>query len=732
MRLRSLLGPLSLFLTLLGCGDGADAPATTVAAGGGAGSGGGGGEAGRGGGVADAPPLPGTSMSFDAAANLTDPASFYRFPYPSDLRRTPDGHPDTRGFPYNTVFAGVSKIRDAAAKATDFSTLSVAFFLASGPVTAAPVPTPVAPAPGATVLLLDIDAASPERGRLFPAMVATPPEDEYVPANLVAVGLQPGWILRPHRRYAAVIMRSWNDAAGSPLGSPAAFETVKAGRNPAGTTPDLVALYTPLWETLANLGVDKNQVAAATVFTTGDVVRDLFEMSEAVRTRHPVTLGDLAVDAVDGAAHPRYCELRGTFTAPQFQKGTPPFNNEGLFDLDATGVPLPQRSEVVPFVITLPKGKMPAAGYPLGLYFHGSGGRSTAVVDRGTWRVTASKADCAEGFDLEEVTTPDGKKVKGCHTPGEGPAHVLAPFGIAMAGAALPLNPERLPGAGETAYLNLSNVGAGRDTFRQGALEQRLFLDALVRLTIPPDLVAACAGLELPDGAAGFRFDAQSVVATGQSMGGQYTNLIAAIEPRIRAAVPTGAGGYWSYFILQTQLIPDAGSKLGKLLLGTKKDLTYLHPAMAMFQSSWETVDPMVYMPRLWRQPLEGHPARPVYEPVGLGDSYFPSNVYDAMALAYGNQQAGEEVWPAMQSVLATDGRAGVLPYPVTDNRTSENGQNVTGVVVQYAGDGLYDPHGIYSQLDAVKYQTGCFFDSYLRTGKAAVVAPLPLGTPCP
>jgi hypothetical protein len=54
-----------------------------------------------------------------------------------------------------------------------------------------------------------------------------------------------------------------------------------------------------------------------------------------------------------------------------------------------------------------------------------------------------------------------------------------------------------------------------------------------------------------------------------------------------------------------------------------------------------------------------------------------------------------------------------------------------TGVVVQYLGDGIYDPHAIYSQLDAVKYQYGCFLETMLKTGTATVPAPAPYTTPC-
>jgi len=137
-------------------------------------------------------------------------------------------------------------------------------------------------------------------------------------------------------------------------------------------------------------------------------------------------------------------------------------------------------------------------------------------------------------------------------------------------------------------------------------------------------------------------------------------------------------------------------------------------------------------MPRLGHRPLAGHPVRPVYEPVGKDDSYFPTTLYDAIALAYDHQEAGDVVWPTMQDALALDGRAGILAYPVVDNRTSLAGAKYTGAVVQYLGDGYTDPHSIYAQLDAVKYQYGCFLETFIKTGHAVLAAPAPLGTPCP
>jgi hypothetical protein len=58
-------------------------------------------------------------------------------------------------------------------------------------------------------------------------------------------------------------------------------------------------------------------------------------------------------------------------------------------------------------------------------------------------------------------------------------------------------------------------------------------------------------------------------------------------------------------------------------------------------------------VPRLGRLPIDKHPTRSIYEPVAKGDSYFPTVVYDAVALAYGHKQAGSVVWPTMQEALS-------------------------------------------------------------------------------
>lgn len=658
-----------------------------------------------------APPVEeGTQIVMQLGSDLSQPESFYDFPYPSDLRLSSDGTPDLRGFPNEKKIPMIESLRGIAVERSGFPTMPVAYFRFTGKLAERDITEVVPASPSSPLLLIDIDPSSPDKGKLYPVVATTPPEDVYVPENLLAIAPRPGIVLHPNRTYAFVIQRSLGDADGRALAIPAALAKLQGGSAPEGPLGEAANdLYAPLWPTLASAGIDAGEVAAATIFTTGDVVADLADLSGRLLDDYQVEITGLAPHAEPGVEYDRFCRLNGKVVYPQFQKGLPPFDTEGVFEFGQDGLPKQQREEEAPIVLTLPKGEaMPEKGYPLTVYWHGSGGLSAQAVDRGP------------------ITEVDGE-----NEPGKGPAYVLSPFGIATAASALPVNPERLEGAGELAYLNFNNLAAFRDTFRQGVIEQRLFLEALRTLEIPREIGEECGLPALPEGASSYRFDPDNFLGQGQSMGGMYTNMITAVEPRIQAAVPTGAGGYWSYFILETTLVPKAKALIG-LLLGTTEPLTFMHPALHLLETAWEPAEPVVYMPRISRRPLPGYPLRPIYEPVGEEDSYFPTPVFDAVALAYGHKQAGDVVWDSMQTALSLQGLDGVIDYPVSQNLVSETGEPYTGVVVQYKTDGIADGHAIYSQLDAVKYQYGCFFSSFLKTGVATVPAPAPLGTPCP
>ncbi len=653
--------------------------------------------------------IAGTQVVMNTEGNWKTEKTFFDFPYPSDVRLNAEGGPDSTGFPNPEENVQIKSIVNIVGKRKGFPVTPVAYFRFSEAVTKGDLNKVIAGSKDASVMLIDIDQSSKKWGTLYPVVAVQLLPGTYVVKNTLAVSVYPGVVLEPKRKYAFVVMQSYQDANGKLLGIPLVLNQLKMGETPQGSMGQkLQTLYQPLWKTLEKIGVESKGVAAATVFTTGETVAEMEKISLALKKKYKPEITDLKLDPDDGD-HPRFCELLGKIVQPQFQKGIPPFNKEGLFVFDKDGVPIKQREKELPVVITIPKKPMPADGYPLMMYVHGSGGLSSQGVDRG------------------KQTAPGGPNKKG-----EGPAHVVAAFGVGTVTTAMPVNPERVKGASAIAYINIQNLAAFRDLFRQGVIEARILLDAMLRLRIDPKVLASCKGATLPKGETHYRFSNKRLTLMGQSMGAMYTNMIGAVEPRFRAVLPTGAGGFWSFFVFHSN-VSLLKEPLVRSLMQSREVLTYVHPAMHMFQTAIEGSEPLVYIPHLARRPLPGHEPRHIFQPVGQSDSYFKEAVLDVLALAYGNQQAGKEIWPELQKRLKVMGRDGFAKYPIKLNRTSEGGKKFTGVVAQYVPDTISKSgHYVAFQLDEVIHQYSCFLKTFVETGVAVVPAPSKLGTPCP
>lgn len=611
------------------------------------------------------------TVYYSLAESKTD---FFNYPFPSDERLV-DNVPDMTAFPNPRNVPILSQLISIIPARTYWPAMSTSYFRFTAPIPPLDLDAVMLEGPA---YLIDIDPSSPERGNRRPVVAKTLTADRYIPSDLLAVAPRPGIVLRPGTRYAYVLTK----------------DIAPGFSRPSGFTidPNLAAV-------LDARGIPQADVLVATEFTVGDETARIYKQSEAIRAAYHPQLTDLTLDGAD--TYSGFCRINAKITLPQFQVGQPPFNTDGRFVLDANDVPQKQSETTIPVVITLPKARMPDAGWPLYQFFHGSGGLSSGLVDLGYSPVPS---------DMPE--------------PGKGPGYVVALQGIAAASGAMPINPERVPGAKDYEYLNINNLAAFPHTFTQGVFEQRMLLDALLAVRIPDSVLTGCTGITSPNGE--HFFDPMKVVAGGQSMGGMYTNLITAVEPRYGAIVPTGAGGFWNLMILESSLVPGARQLLGTALGINDEELSFVHPAMDLLSLAWEPGEPVAAMARISRYPLPGFSPRNVYEPVAPEDENFPTTVYDAAALAYGNQQAGDPIWSSMQDALGVDGLGGLLNYPVSAN---EGGK--TRVVVQFMGDGIISSHYLYRQLETVKHQYSCFLGSYVRTGVPTVPAPNFLAHPC-
>ena len=590
--------------------------------------------------------LPGNRVDFDVRADLVE--DFHAMPWPLDTRLTDQGAPDTRGLPVPADNRVVAQLVEQIGETRRFSQVPTVFFRFEDPLTPTGLEDGVQP---------HAYFVRVEDGHRVPAYASTPQVDDYVSPNTLLLQPVHGFVLDAGTTWAAVVEREHDD-----LGSPAALQEALAGEGPLGAQ-------------FGALGMDAETVAAATVFTTSDAVEDTYLLTEAVRETVTPELHGFVFDE----DHPRYCEVHASIDLPQLQEGEPPFDEDGTFVWDGAR-PAVQRVETAPVAISIPHGDMPAGGWPVVVYMHGSGGRFDQVVDRGP------------------VTEEGGER-----TPGQGPAHTLAAGGIAAVGMATLLSPDRDGGQTGRSYLNLFNLPAYRDTWRQAMIDTRLLLDALETATVPD----AC-GAEA-------RFDASTMLVMGQSAGGHLSTEIAAIDPRVSAAVPTGSGGFWS-LVLTTNPREGVPPELIAVALGTDVVPDAMHPGLAIVQQAWEAAEPLVYAPRIAHSPL--HAPADLYVPASQDDGYFPEPVYDAMALAYGVELVGPALWPEMGERLELGDLDTDLAYPVTGNRGH------TAAVNQWAPDGLVDSHNAFAQEPGIRHQYRCFFETHLATGTATLVAP--------
>ena len=241
------------------------------------------------------------TVAFDPEASFAAENAFFDFPYPSDLRLTPQGTPDVAAFPDPGVPILVG-LKKAAQERKGFPMVPAAYFKFTAKLKERDPELLVDGGVKAPLLLLDVDPTSPERGTAYPVVAQTPNPDAYVPEHLLSIAARPGIVLAPNRKYAFVVTRGVGMDAGGEPQAPAMLAALSRGEVPAGANGGTAAkgaqlkdLYAPLWETLDKVGVPRADVVGATVFTTGDVVADNATLGDLVVKTYTPDLTDLAL-----------------------------------------------------------------------------------------------------------------------------------------------------------------------------------------------------------------------------------------------------------------------------------------------------------------------------------------------------------------------------------------------------------------------------------------------------
>jgi len=633
---------------------------------------------------------PNVNMHFDGA-------SFYDAPWPSDHLLQDDGSVALAGFPSSVSFVDeLLAVLDGQARG--FGTTSGVFFSLDAPIDSQGLPSlQQSLDEDASMLLLSVDPASADYLQRYPFTSRFQVDGgPFGASNMLSLVPLQGLPLRPNTRYAAVVTRRLKSVLGAPLSTSASMKALARGEQPAGLSDTALAHYQQALAALTEHGVDTEEIAGLTVFTTSDPTAALFELTQHARaliTPAPLKAFE-RTDLFDD-----FCVYQSIVEMPVYQQGEPPYlEGGGGIVIDPAAGPSVDHKEQARLIITVPRQTMPAGGWPTTVMIRTGGGGDRPLVDRGP------RAE------------PGGEAI----AAGTGPALHFARAGFAGVSVDGPHGGVRNVTKGDEQFLifNISNPTAMRDNLRQSALELALVPDILGALSLD---ISDCPGAAAGGNTAQFASDQLGLM--GHSMGATIAPLTLAVEPRYRAVILSGAGGSWIENVIHKQS-PLAVRPLAEVLLGYPSKSYSLHehdPALSLLQWAGESADPPPYAARY----LAGDDGPHVLMIQGIVDTYILPPIANATSLSFRLDLGGASLdaqhsdlsdYHPLQELLPFSGGQ-QLSLPASGNRGP-----TTAVVVQHAEDGIEDGHEVAFQNEGPKHQYRCFLSSWL-SGNPTVVA---------
>ncbi|MGC9027941.1 MAG: hypothetical protein ACP5JP_10480, partial [bacterium] len=534
--------------------------------------------------------------------------------------------------------------------------------------------------PGSSMYLVDIDSASPYYGTRVPViwyyeLTGT----SYIPENTLAVEPMYGFPLAGATKYALILTTNVKDVNNRPITMPDLMrKAIFGSSNGDPVLSKLMDVYKPLYDFIKQYGISENTIGPATVFTTQDPTKDIRTMEKFVSRLTGLGISTMGYYPEWNVWTNSYV-FGGTYTSPNFQYSTPPYDTEGgNFSFDTNGNPIIQRWESLDFSLTVPYGTPPPNGWPIALYAHGTGGSHMSLI-------------------LE----------------GGGVGRTLASKGIACIGIDQPLhgnrvNPPLSLSELEMDSFNFFNPDEGRTNFRQSAVDSFV----LTRLIKQGGLYIT-SGIS-PTGSL-ITFDTSNIIFVGHSQGGITGTLYAAFEPDIKAAVLSGDGGDLSLTIIYRKDPIDIQQSI-ELLFGIPftQPITTFHPLVGLVQMLVEVTDPINYGSYLLHPYDNTGTAKNIILTEGMFDPYTPPATTEALATASRIPLIEPVTHPVYGLTLI--GLPTFTP-PISGNITAPDGSHVTAGLLQFP----YDDHFAIFTDTTAQYDYSVFLQSLTYSGTAII-----------
>jgi hypothetical protein len=608
----------------------------------------------------------GATTAYFRVPRGTDDGDFFRLPFPNDIR-TSNGHPDFSLFP--TPGAGVLGYdlvaRYAAfidANEDGFSTYPTITVRFSGAIDFSSLSQPLA----LQWLELDPGGAVPV-GFVW---TMTTGRNQYVCNNALSARPQLGLPLKPGTQFAFVVSTDVTTADGKSIAVPSDLTALLSDSAPTDASlASAYATYAPLrtWAA-ANGGTSK--VLDATIFTTSNastlaqtVVNTVTSAPAPTATSWTLCNGtnvspcpQATGDRACGTPDPAFYELHALVTLPIVQSGTEPYLDptQGGDVADGSGNVAVTRTEQVCMALTVPKTTMPAGGFPLVVYAHGTGGSFRSHVPEGVAaNLTAATSSAAAatpmavlGIDQVETGTRRGTSTE---------------------------SPDNL-------FYNFANPAASRGNPLQGAADQASLLQFAKTLTVDSSVTGSA-----------LKF-AATIAFWGHSQGATEGGIALPYVKGYAGAVLSGEGASLVDALL-TKINPvDVAAVVPVVLEDTAVDV--YHPALALFQTALDEADPLNHAVGIAASPQTAIGAKHLFQPYGLGDTYAPPVTQQTFAVA---ARLGVATQPT--SLTSPDSIGGITPVPVPASGNLSDGANpITAFLREYQPGATYDGHFVAFQ----------------------------------
>lgn len=621
-----------------------------------------------------ADPAPATLTFQPAALPVVDPA---RFPFPSNAYRV-GGRLVLAAGPRDAFFVS-DMLLPAIAELDGFGTQQPVFFGLRGIAESALRQRDIDEAAlQAAVGLIDADPASAGFGRPVPTLAHVDRA-----RALVAVGPAPGHPLRPAAMYVAYVSTAIGDVLGRRIEADAPWLRIRDGR-PADAAERAVAdSLAGAWAALAEAGVRRADLLAASVFSTQDPTADLLALADDIYAvtapAAPVFRAVYYADDLSGAApltdlfgtptgpwggtdNPggvRHDHIRAVFTGSFVIPRWSDFAARLPFARDAAGRPRVILNEEVEFVLALPDCPAPAEGYPAIIAQHGLNDHKRFSLQH----ANALAAECMVTVGIDAVGHGFRSRLpvdrKGNLTDQEQPDGIADGFSVGGLDQVFLVQPL-------VARTNLIETAAGLVALG----------DRLARAVWQPPAATGLAAIAI---------DAAQIGYVGQSMGAIVGSMATAASRDIRASVINVGGGNYRHIFADSPAFAMALPAVGPIAEGdVLAEVDAFHPGLALFGAVMEGADP-VNFGRLWtREPAAGAAPRHVLMQIAEFDQLIANSTSAMLATAAGYPLLGEKrpraplyvddatvPLPAATTVEGPDGglyAAGLVVFPMAEH----------------------------------------------------------------